>query len=74
MAVWLLAFLFAAATAPAGLPAQEALSYRLKWLVNISTAGDVFAVEQGWFAREALDVEVKAGGPERDAIRELELG
>jgi len=46
----------------------------LKWLINASTAGDIFASKQGYFAREGLNVDVKAGGPERDAIRELELG
>ncbi len=55
-------------------PAQESIVYRLKWLINASTAGDVFALDQGYFAQQGLDVTVKAGGPERDAIRELELG
>jgi NitT/TauT family transport system substrate-binding protein len=54
--------------------AQETVSYRLKWLINASTAGDVFAQSQGFFSREGMEVAVKAGGPERDAIRELELG
>ncbi|MGA6924463.1 MAG: ABC transporter substrate-binding protein [Desulfosarcina sp.] len=54
--------------------AQEKVAYRLKWLINTSTAGDLFALDQGLFLRHGLDVTVKAGGPERDAIRELELG
>ncbi|MCB2144876.1 MAG: ABC transporter substrate-binding protein [Deltaproteobacteria bacterium] len=54
--------------------AQEKVVYRLKWLINASTAGDVFALDQGFFSREGLAVAVKAGGPERDALRELELG
>ncbi len=54
--------------------ASEPIAYRLKWLVNASTAGDVVAADQGFFDRAGLDVDVKAGGPERDAIRELELG
>jgi len=54
--------------------AKEKVAYRLKWLINASTAGDVFALDQGFFSREGLAVEVKAGGPERDALRELELG
>ncbi|BBO75491.1 myristoyl transferase [Desulfosarcina widdelii] len=53
--------------------AGEKVAYRLKWLINASTAGDVFAASQGFFAARGLDVDVKAGGPERDAIRELEL-
>jgi len=54
--------------------AQEKVAYRLKWLINASTAGDVFALDQGFFSRQEMEVVVKAGGPERDAIRELELG
>lgn len=54
--------------------AAEPITYRLKWLINASAAGDVVALDQGFFARAGLDVTVKAGGPERDAIRELELG
>ena len=54
--------------------AQEKVAYRLKWLINASTAGDVFALEQGFFSKQGMQVAVKAGGPERDAVRELELG
>ncbi len=50
------------------------LSYRLKWLFNASVAGDIMAKEQGFFDRAGLDVDVKEGGPEKNAIKELELG
>lgn len=50
------------------------ISYRLKWLFNTSVAGDIYAEVNGFFAREGLDVKVKEGGPERDAIKELEIG
>jgi NitT/TauT family transport system substrate-binding protein len=57
------------------LPAEaETVNYRLKWLYNMSVAGDIYALEEGFFTAEGLDVDVKAGGPERDAIKELELG
>jgi NitT/TauT family transport system substrate-binding protein len=52
----------------------EQLTYRLKWLFNTSAVGDLYAVAHGDFADAGLDVTVKAGGPERDAIKELELG
>ncbi len=54
--------------------AEEKVSYRLKWLFNASTVGDIYADVQGFFQKNGLDVTVKEGGPERDAIRELELG
>jgi len=50
------------------------LDYRLKWLFNTSVAGDIFAAEQGYFKEAGLDVNVKEGSPEKNAIKELELG
>ena len=52
----------------------EQINYRLKWLFNSSVVGDLYAHARGDFAAVGLDVTVKAGGPERDAIKELELG
>ena len=52
----------------------EIINYRLKWLFNISSAGDIWADVHGRFRKNGLSVTVKAGGPERDAIKELELG
>ena len=54
--------------------AAEKVVYRLKWLRNVSVVGALYAETHGLFEKAGLDVEVKAGGPERDAIRELELG
>lgn len=50
------------------------INYRLKWLFNISSAGDIWADVHGHFKGRGLTVTVKPGGPERDAIKELELG
>jgi len=52
----------------------EEVNYRLKWLYNVSTVGDLYAEARGIFARNGLKVNVKPGGPERDALKELELG
>ena len=62
----LIAFLLAAPT-PAG--AADKVNYRLKWLFNSSVVGDLYADVHGFFERAGLDVTVKSGGPERDAIR-----
>ena len=51
---------------------QSDVVYRLKWLKNMSTVGDLYAAADGCFKTAGLDVDIKAGGPERDAIRELE--
>lgn len=40
----------------------------------MSTVGEIYAVVHGVFSHHGLDVVVKPGGPEIDAIRELELG
>ena len=53
---------------------QIELNYRLKWLFNIGAAGDIYADSGGFFAKAGLKVNVKEGSPEKNAIRELELG
>jgi NitT/TauT family transport system substrate-binding protein len=52
----------------------DPVHYRLKWLFNCSVAGDLVADDQGLFKEKGLTVMVKPGSPERDAIKELELG
>lgn len=54
--------------------AETKLDYRLKWLFNTSVAGDIYADAKGFFKAEDLAVAVKEGSPEKDAIKELELG
>jgi NitT/TauT family transport system substrate-binding protein len=54
--------------------AVDEVNYRLKWLYNASVIGDIYAEDQGFFAKKNLKVNVKEGGPERNAIREIELG
>lgn len=53
---------------------QTELNYRLKWLFNIGAAGDIYADSGGFFAKSGLKVNVQEGSPEKNAIRELELG
>ena len=52
----------------------EEVNYRQKWLFNISVVGDIWADAHGNFERSGLKVTVKPGGPEKDAIKELEIG
>ncbi len=54
--------------------AMEQATYRLKWLFNASVVGDIYTDYHKIFAAKGLDVTIKEGGPERDAIREIELG
>jgi NitT/TauT family transport system substrate-binding protein len=63
-----------AAFPPAVATGAEKLNYRLKWIFNTSVVGDLYADVRKEFAAAGLDVTVKPGGPERDAIKELELG
>ncbi len=71
MALPLCVFVFFTTMASAS---DKTINYRLKWLINASVAGDVYASAHGFFEKQGLKVNVKPGGPERDAIRELELG
>ncbi|MFV0437921.1 MAG: ABC transporter substrate-binding protein [Desulfopila sp.] len=57
-----------------GAMANDQVAYRLKWLRNVSVVGALYAESDNLFNNAGLEVEVKEGGPERDAIRELELG
>ena len=52
----------------------DEVTYRLKWLFNISVVGDLWADAEGIFEKNGLKVTVKPGGPEKDAIKELEIG
>lgn len=71
-AVWALAVLMVVGNTGAS-QAAETITYRLKWLYNASVVGDLYAEVHQYFESEELTVVVKEGGPERDAIRELEL-
>lgn len=53
---------------------MEEVNYRLKWLFNVSVVGDLYTNDAGLFAKNGLKVTIKPGGPEKDAIKELELG
>lgn len=66
--------LFVFSVVPGDAWGAEKINYRLKWLFNVSTVGDLYADVHGLFKKNGLDVTIKPGGPERDAIRELELG
>jgi len=68
------AMLAAVMLPPVVVKGAEKIDYRLKWIFNTSVVGDLYADVRGDFADAGLDVTVKAGGPERDAIKELELG
>jgi len=69
-----LVFLFVATFLISSAYADEKLTYRLKWIYNVSVVGALYAKTHHMFDKAGLKVDVKAGGPERDAIRELELG
>ncbi|MFH0784141.1 MAG: ABC transporter substrate-binding protein [Pseudomonadota bacterium] len=68
-ALFVTAMLFAT-----GACANEKVTYRLKWLRNVSVIGALYAETHHLFDQAGLAVDIKAGGPERDALRELELG
>ncbi|RPJ74365.1 MAG: nitrate ABC transporter substrate-binding protein [Desulfobacteraceae bacterium] len=72
MWTWLAAAVFLLGCGRAEAPPE--INYRLKWLYNVSAVGDLFADARGHFSRAGLTVSVKPGGPERDALKELELG
>lgn len=74
LAVSLLSVSFLAACDRQAKEPLEQVTYRLKWLFNISVVGDLYADVHGFFVGEGLQVTIKQGSPEHDAIKELELG
>ena len=68
--LFLLVLVYAAPSSAKG----NQLNYRLKWLFNASVAGDIYADAKGYFSDAGLEVNVKEGSPEKNAINELELG
>ncbi|MGD9085734.1 MAG: ABC transporter substrate-binding protein, partial [Desulfobacterales bacterium] len=73
-AIGMILILILAGCAPEAEKPLEEVNYRLKWLYNISVVGDLYALDSGLFTKHGLTVNVKPGGPEKDAIKELELG
>ena len=73
-AVGMILLVIMAGCAPEAEKPLEEVNYRLKWLYNISVVGDLYALDSGLFTKYGLTVDVKPGGPEKDAIKELELG
>jgi NitT/TauT family transport system substrate-binding protein len=73
-AICMILMFIAAGCAPEAEKPLEEVNYRLKWLYNISVVGDLYALDSGLFTKYGLAVNVKPGGPEKDAIKELELG
>ncbi len=47
---------------------------RLKWLINVSAAGEIWALKSGIFEKHGLKVKIKEGGLEHNAIKDIELG
>lgn len=50
------------------------VTYRLKWLFNASSAGDIWAQKGGFFTKADIEVNIKEGGAEQDAITDIEMG
>lgn len=55
-------------------PQGQPVVLRLKWLVNVSAAGEIWALKTGIFEASGLKVEIKEGGLEHNAIKDIELG
>lgn len=52
----------------------QSVVLRLKWLPNVSAAGEIWALKSGIFEKQGLKVEIKEGGLEHNAIKDVELG
>ena len=50
------------------------VTYRLKWLLNASAAGDIWAKKAGFFNKSGIEVNIREGGAEQDAITDILMG
>jgi ABC-type nitrate/sulfonate/bicarbonate transport system substrate-binding protein len=54
--------------------ALDKVSLQLRWLNQFEFAGYYAALEQGFYKDAGLDVDIREGGPEIDALREMQEG
>ena len=54
--------------------ALDKVVLQLKWLHQFQFAGYYVALEQGYYKNAGLDVEIREGGPDVDAVQSLEQG
>jgi ABC-type nitrate/sulfonate/bicarbonate transport system substrate-binding protein len=54
--------------------ALDKVSLQLKWLHQFQFAGYYAALEQGFYRDAGLDVEIREGGPNVDAMRAVQQG
>lgn len=55
-------------------PAQEKVSLQLKWFHQFQFAGYYAAKEQGYYAQEGLDVEIRERSGDKDAVKQVVSG
>ena len=55
-------------------PAPTPIGIRLKWLVQVHSAGEIVAAEKGFCDEQGLKCEVRPGGPDFDSIKLVASG
>lgn len=59
---------------PAPTAAPLKVSLRLPWITNTQFAGAYVALDKGWFKDEGLDVDIRAGGIDKNSITLVAAG
>jgi ABC-type nitrate/sulfonate/bicarbonate transport system substrate-binding protein len=74
--VFVLAIVLTACGAPSsnGSGPGDQVTVQLSWFPSVEYAGFYAALEQGFYAEAGLDVTLKSGGPEVDALGEVKSG
>ncbi len=54
---------------PAHAQTLVAMSQQIGWFLNSQMAGDVVAVEKGWFKEAGIDMKIQPGGPAIDPVQ-----
>ena len=53
---------------------DKVVKFQLAWLPNAGAAGEIVALEKGYFKEKGLDVEIMPGGPSTNTIQETLAG
>lgn len=69
-----MAVLYAATSHFPAAAADKVVKFQLAWLPNSAAAGEIVALEKGFFKEKGLDVEILPGGPSTNTVQETLAG
>src|SRR5262249_43708763 len=72
--LWRLTLMSIALLAATPCWAQDKVTLQLKWAHSFQSAGYLAALQQGYYRSAGLDVDIRSGGPDIDAMQAVQNG